>query len=85
MTMYLTVFRPLHIAVAKGTAAAVESIISVMLSFGVSLDYCNNRQQVSYWTSNLHSNNNMNHKHNVISCFAVCCLHVFDILILIAV
>lgn len=38
---------PLHIAVAKGTAAAVESIISVMLSVGISLDYCNNRHQTA--------------------------------------
>jgi len=48
------VFRPLHIAVAKGTAAAVDSIISVMLSLGVSLDYCNNRQQVSHFFITCH-------------------------------
>jgi len=39
--------RPLHIAVARGTVAAVDSIISIMLSLGVSLDYCNKLQQVS--------------------------------------
>jgi len=46
MTVYLVVSRPLHIAVAKGTVAAVDSIISIMLSLGVSLDYCNNLHQV---------------------------------------
>jgi len=43
----LAACRPLHIAVAKGTIAAVDSIIAIMLSLGASLDYCNNLQQVS--------------------------------------
>ena len=45
--MFMVACRPLHIAVAKGTVAAVNSIISIMLSLGASLDYCNNLHQVS--------------------------------------
>jgi len=72
----LAVCRPLHIAVAKGTAAAVESIISVMLSVGISLDYCNNRHQVSCcmdFETNPDLNSNLNATHNAVAC----CLAVY--------